>query len=184
MTNIWEFFGEGYKLPEVSTWKYSRIEKDKTLRIRILSKPLIGWEYFNTEKKPVRSKTRPVKLENPSISTYTWKEAPAQEFWALKVYNVDSKQIEVFSINKKTIKEMMMNLYLDDDYWSFLNYDLKISKTWEGTETKYSVLPWKVEPLSKEVLELAEKTPVNLEALYLGDDPFKVDNINIEDIPF
>lgn len=174
MANTADFFGEGYELPTTQS-KYSKIEKDKELRIRILGKPLIGWEYFQQvedKKKPVRSKEKFSKVENRAINKFSGLPEKPQEFWAFKVYNVNSKQIEIFQTTKNTIKESIMNLYQDDDYGNPTGYDLKITKKWEWTDTTYSVIPWKQEAISDEVQELAEKVYVQLENLFEWADPF------------
>jgi len=175
MANINDFFWEGYEIPSTQS-KYSRIEKDKELRIRILSKPLIGWEYFQLQedwkRKPVRSKLKFSVVEDPAINKFTWKPETPKEFWAFKVYNCTTKSIEIFQTTKNTIKESIMNLFMDQDFWEPQKYDLKITKKWELTETTYSVIPWPITPIAKEIKELESETFVDLEKLLTGMDPF------------
>ena len=42
-TSAW--LPEGYELPTTSG-AYTKLERDIETRIRVLSKPVIGWEYF------------------------------------------------------------------------------------------------------------------------------------------
>ncbi len=185
MANVNDFFWEGYELPSTQS-KYSKIEKDKELRIRMLWKPLIWWEYFSQiddKRKPIRSKEKPSKLVNPAINKFSGQPERAMEFWAFKVYNVNSKQIEIFQTTKNTIKESIMNLFMDIDYGDPTWYDLKISKKWEGTDTTYAVIPWKLESISEEIQELNENTFVNLDHLLEWADPFD-ENYEIWDVNF
>lgn len=180
MTQTDDFFGEGYEMP-IAPSKYAKIEQDKELRIRILEKPLVGWIYFSADKKVHRQKKAFEECVNPSISKFNWKPNPQKEFWAFKVYNVNTKCIEIFEIDKQTVKEKMMDLYIDADYGNLTWYDLKIKKEWEWTDTTYKVLPWPVTPISHEVEALGNDTYVNLEALFKWEDPFE--NPLIEELP-
>lgn len=185
MTTEDSFFPKGYEVA-TNTSKYAKIEKDKELKIRILSKPIIWFEYFMADKKPNRSRTRFEKLINPAISPFTGEEVKQSEFWAFTCYNYWTKNIEIFQTTKTQIKNAIMNLYMDADFWEPTKYDLKIKKTGEKTDTVYHVTPISMTPISKEIQELFEKTPVNLEALFDWKDPFSTikDEISIEDNPF
>lgn len=178
-----EFFWKDYEIP-TTTSKYSRIETDKELKIRILWKPLIGWQYFNTDKKPQRSLKPFEKLIKPAISQFTNKPQGQSEFWAFRVYNYETEQIEVFETTKNRVKEGIMDLFQDDEWGDPTWYDLKISRSWKGKDTKYSVLPWKPWELTDEIKQLDDDTYVNIDALLVGDDPFKEEQEWIEELPW
>jgi len=180
MTQVEDFFWEGYVMP-ISQSKYSKIEKDKELRIRILGRPLVWYEYFDTDNQPHRQKERFDKLVKCQMNRFTWKEAGQKEFWAFKVFNINTWNVEIFQTDKVSIKTKIMDLIKDDDFWSPVNYDLKIKREWEGTDTEYKVMPWPISPLDESILEwVVNDTYVNLEALFIWKDPF--DNSGIEDL--
>lgn len=135
--------------------------KDGDNKIRILSAPIMWFEYFTTENKPVRSRDG-------------WDEKPddikqggkVKEFRAFVIYNYDAKRVQIMSINQNTIKSQLFNLSRDPDFGNPTEYDLKINKSGESLETKYIVKALSKTPLPKEVAEAQFNTKTNLEALF------------------
>jgi hypothetical protein len=95
-------------------------------------------------------------------------------FWAVSIFNAETEEIQVWQIRQATIQEALLNLARDEDWGDCREYWLKLTKSGEGMDTKYSVVPAKKAPLSETVAQLVEKTPVNLDALFSGGDPFEV----------
>ena len=136
------FLPENYELP-ASENNFTKFEKDKTTKLRILLSWLdkncvIYYEYFQDiewwKVKPIRSTKK--FTETPWINA----KSQVKEVWSFKVYNYEAQSIQICSIPQKWIKETIMNLIWDSDYGDPLGYDIKISKTGEGMETKYSLL--------------------------------------------
>ena len=89
-------------MPKGGTSRYPKVEKLEEwqeLRIRILDKPLIWWLYFNKDNKPVRTKEQPKDVSEAQVSKFSWKPQ-VDEFWAFKVYNYETEQIEIFEVKK------------------------------------------------------------------------------------
>ena len=138
-----DFLPSEYELP-VSENRFTKFEKDKTIRIRILpsglkSNCMVFWEYFQTQTdwkvKPIRNVKK--FQETPWIE----KNREQKEVWAMKVYNYDTASIQICSISQKSLKQTIMWFINDNDYWNPLGFDLKISKTWEWLDTKYWIVP-------------------------------------------
>lgn len=137
-----DFLPEGYEIPKTPS-RYTRLD-DWTTKLRLLPSGLdrdtiIYYEYYDTRwEKPL-----PIRSFKPFDSTpwiKVWERV--KEVWAMKVYNYNDKIVQVFSVPQKTIKEAIINLYEDEDYGSPLLYDLKIKRTGEKLDTKYSIIAW------------------------------------------
>lgn len=186
MTNTNGFLPENYELPKGNSGKYTKFENGTT-RIRILSSCLVGWEYFDTEKKVHRQKTRFEKT--PWIEE--WRSQ--KEFWAFVVWNYNTENIEICQLTQKWLKEAILNYCKDSDWWDPKNrYDLKITRTWEKLDTSYQVNPWIPSATEEFILEEFKNTNIVLEALFEWKNPFdykvESDEFNdekygIEDLP-
>ena len=68
--------------------------------------------------------------------------------------------------------------YLSSSDWgSPLNYDITVNRSGADLDTTYLVNPNPPTPLDSAVNELFGKTPINLDALFTGEDPFKTDGL-------
>lgn len=154
-----------YELPKSEGGKYTKLQ-DGTTKIRILTSPIIGWEYFTNENKPVRS-----RIAYGAIPADSKDGRKAKEFWAFVVYNYDEKRVQVMSITQKTLKEQLLALSRDPDFGDPKEYDLKITRSGQKLETTYNIMALgKAEFTDAKALE--EANGVRLEALYNGEDPF------------
>jgi len=140
-------------------------------RFRILSFPILGWEYWkdlpNGKRQPVRmrmSDSRPDDLVDPG---------DYKHFWAMVVFNYATKNIEILELTQGGIQKTLRSLSQDADWGSpVLKYDIVITRTGEGMETRYLVLPKPATKLEDGVLELFKNMEIDLTALYRGEDPF------------
>jgi len=116
-------------------------------KFRILTSPIIWYEYFDIEDKPHRSKEvikDPIDIKE---------KGKVKQFRAFLVYNYDEKRIQVMSITQAGIKQQIQWYINDADYWNPLDYDIKINKTGDWLETKYQVKTLGKSDLPKEVAE-------------------------------
>lgn len=159
------FLPQDYQAPKPTSQLYLKLQ-DGENRIRILSRPIVGWEDWNLEKKPVRYKMneKPTKSVDPA--------KPMKHFWAFIVWNVNEEQIQIMHITQSTIRICLESLSKDQDWGSPFEYDIKINKKGEKMETEYTVNPAPHKPVSQEVLRAFKERPIQLEALFEGLDPF------------
>ncbi len=157
------FLPENYESPSTSNF-YMKIQ-DGENRIRILSRPIIGWEDWQ-EKKPIRFKMeeKPAKSFDP--------QKPVRHFWAFLVYNYNDLRIQILQITQATIRSSIEGLSKDKDWGAPYEYDLKILRSGEGKETKYIVNPVPHKPMDASIIDLFYEHPCNLEALFTNEDPF------------
>jgi hypothetical protein len=157
------FLPDNYEIPTKPYFKF--IPGDN--RIRILASPIIGYEYFTNDNKPVRSKESFDEMPSDIKP-----DGAIKHFWAMKIWNYHTTRIEIMEITQKGILTAIKSLAENPKWGTPLGYDICITKKGEGLNTEYTVIP---EPKSEltEVQELAfADTYVNLEALYTNGDPF------------
>jgi hypothetical protein len=165
------FIPETYVAPTSGGTDYTKL-LDGSNSLRILSEvPLFGYVYWNTANKPVRSDQHPGQPTDVRIGQ-DGKADKVKEFWAMAVYNITTKKVEIWEVTQAQIKEAIMNLSRDAEWGHPSGYSLKITKSGKGLETKYSVVPGKPGPLPADVLAVVDATPINLRALIDGGNPF------------
>lgn len=163
------FLPENYEAPKSSN-NYLKLQ-DGENRIRILSRPIIGWEDWTPEKKPIRFRME----DKPSKSIDPKK--PVRHFWSFVVFNVIEGKIQIMNVTQASIRKSIEGLSKDADWGSPYEYDIKIIKSGEGIDTEYVVNPVPHKPLLKEIVDAFDEMPCNLEALFTNDDPFSRDQI-------
>lgn len=186
------FLPQDYKVPTSS--KYMKFKEGENT-FRVLSDAIMGYEYWNTDDKPVRSQSFPEST--PNIRPAKFGES-VKHFWAFKVWNYAEKKIQILQLVQTSIMEGMKK-YIDNPKWGDpQGYDFIVEKKDDGGFIKYSVGVNPKEPISSEVKDQAENVYVNLTALFAGADPFSKDSpqvpyvnenypkeeIKPEDIPF
>ena len=179
MTN---FLPPDYKVPSNSN--YMKL-KDGENTFRILSSAIIGWEYWNNDKKPVRLKERPTEIPD-DIRVEADGSYSIKHFWSFVVWNYDEKRVQILEITQSSIQNAIKSSLVGNKRWGYpKKYDITITRSGTGFDTEY--ITQGTPPISEpapEILEKYEKMYINLEALYVGGDPFvKTEEISIEDIP-
>lgn len=176
------FLPEGYSVPTASG-DYIKFPKGApTKKMRILTAPVLGYEYFNIHNKPVRSVTMPSAIpQDLGINKSTGQPNSINHFWAMVVWDYEDKKIAIWSITQKTVQTSIMNLFMDEDWGDARDFDLKVTRTDANDKTTYSVIPGNKKPVDNAILESFNSTPVNLHALFTGQNPFDK-NLIIEEV--
>lgn len=170
-----------YKVPTGSTG-YMKFQTGENI-FRILSAPVIGWEWWTKDiidgkesKTPHRVITRD---EVPIVAWDDTKNLPIH-FWAFIVFNYhyekkDEKwigKIQILEVKQKMVMNGITALTKSTGWGSPLLYDISVTKTGEMKESKYSVIPIPPKPVEDEILEKYEDTPIDLQKLFTGEDPY------------
>jgi hypothetical protein len=161
------FLPDDYKAPKTSS-NYMKIQQGEN-KIRILSRPIFGWEDWEpSTNKPVRFQfhEKPAKQLSPSKKI--------SHFWAFIVWNYAEERIQILQITQSGIRSAIESLSRDDDWGAPWNYDLKIVRTGKEKETKYAVTPASPKALSETIRSAFYENRIRLEALFDGQDPFAV----------
>jgi len=161
------FFGD-FTPQATGQSNYTKLHLGDT-KLRILSTPSIyfqGWTEEGGKNKPVRGWQKPQGV--------TWREEPKQAV-GLVVWNYDTEQIEWWEVTQASIQQQLVAYASDPDFGDPREYDIKVTKSGTGMETKYNVRALTGKPLTPEITakaqEAAEK--LDVEGYMNGEAIFK-----------
>lgn len=164
-----DFLPQNYTIPKQPS-NYMKLEEGLNT-IRILSSAIIGYEYWNTENKPVRSKA-PWEEIPSDIKLNQQGQPQIKHFWAFVVWNYELKRVQILELTQGSIQKAIKALVNNPKWGNPKKYDIAITRI-EESITSYNVQaePPIGEPEQK-ILDAYNKRKINLEALYDGADPF------------
>lgn len=168
------FLPDNYQVPAGDGSSFMRLKKGEN-RFRKLSTSMprgaitgyVVWIEDSGTRKAKRYRTRediPQEYRNMDI----------KHFWAFKVLDHADNSIKILEITQTTIQKDMLKLTQNEKWGNPEGYDLNVTKTGEGKDTRYSTIPEPKSELDEGIVELDKKTPCNLNALFDGGDPFSV----------
>lgn len=164
-----------YEVPK-SSGNYLKFE-DGDNKFRVLTSPIMGWQYWNKDNKPVRLREQPKRLPEdirytPDKKTGEQKAERVKHFWCFAAWNYAEKRVQVVEVTQATIQNQMLDLALAEDWGDPRNYDLTVKRKGEGFDTEYSVQPSPAKPLNAEAQAMFDEATLNLDALFDNGDPF------------
>jgi len=181
------FLPEKYVVPQSSgssRGRYlnlSNIPEGEPFKFRILPTPLLlGWLYWTVDNKPRRlpfiedvpGNGRPAHTPDDIRIGDDGLPDKIKHFWAVVIWNYKDNILQVFEITQATIQEGVRGLCKDPDWGNPRNFDIKITRSVQGKQTKYVVSPGKEFATPPEALAALAASPINLSALLTGGDPF------------
>jgi hypothetical protein len=146
---------------------YMKFEKGDS-KFRIISAPISGWLEW-VDKKPVRT---PLTDGEPEASD---DENPPKKFLAMAVIDKKDDNVKILELTQQSVIKAIRALSNNPDWGIPFTYDINVNKTGESMKTKYVVQASPKTKLSKEQMKAAAEKQCNLEALFAGEDPWKVD---------
>lgn len=173
--NNTDFLPDGYEVPQKGG-NYMRFQ-DGANRIRILSSPILGWEYWNENEKGERKPIRKRMSENLVMSDIQEPDR-VKHFWAMVVWNYEDEKIQILEVTQKGIQRSLRALAKDTDWGSPKNYDIVITRSGKDLETRYETQPKPAKPFDKEIMAKYQSMNINLEALFIGGDPFTSEDVD------
>jgi hypothetical protein len=162
------FLPDGYEVP-ASGGKYFKLKTGEN-RLRILSKPLlgyVGWTQEGNRNKPVRK-----PLNQFAIGEID--KRGSKHFWAMPVWDYADGSIKVWELTQKTIMGAIQALSVNKKWGNPVHYDLSITAKGDGMDREYSVLPEPRERAAPEIVSawVALRETFDLTKLFTGGDPF------------
>ena len=163
------FLANDYKIPK-NDGSYMKFSQGKN-KFRILSSAITGYQYWTVEKKPVRQK-EPFRLLPEDIQVNKdGMPTDIKHFWAFVVWNYDEQKIQILQITQVTIQRAM-KIKIDNRNGDAKSYDWIITKSGDSLDAEYDVDVTEASPLNEVVADAYSHVNINLEALFLGLDPF------------
>lgn len=174
-----DFLPQDYEVPSSSSSYFKPSTGEN--KIRILSRPIIGWVGWDNSNKVHRF------TMNSKPEKWTGKDQ-VQHFWAFIIWNYATEAIQIYEVTQQTIQRALKDLAASEDWGSPFGYDIKITKEGADKKTKYNVLPAPKKPVIDQVQKAALDKPINLDALFTNADPFlitdKQTDIFFQELPF
>lgn len=159
-----QWFPEGYKAPETESSFYKLEDGDNTFRI--LSKPVMGYEYWSQDEKPHRQKENWLEVPADIRLDKVGKKTKVKHFWNFLVYNYATKSVQSFEITQTTIMKALKALIENPKWGSPQKYDITINKTGKDLLTKYAIVPNPHTPLTPEIEKALAETEIDLESIF------------------
>ena len=163
------FLPTSYNVPE-SASGYMKLKQGAN-RFRILSPAVTGFEYWNRENKPVRSKEpwdfipQDIKLDDDGMPT------SIKHFWAFVVWNYEEKLVQILEITQATIQRGL-KIKIDNREGKATENDFIVTRAGQGLTTDYDVDVAESTPIAPEIESAYKAKNVDLETLFTGADPF------------
>jgi hypothetical protein len=184
------FLPDTYEPPK-STSGYMKLQDGKN-KFRILSSPILGWEYW-TQKD---GKKMPVRLaytednyrvaQREAQKNIDEKDKKAKHFWAMTVWNYNTNAIEILELVQAKMQKSIRDTSKEPEWGNPVNrYDFVITKSGRDMSTEYSMTAIPPSTTAPEITKAIKEKPINLNALFSGGNPFEeavVDEELVKDI--
>lgn len=163
------FLPEGYQAPK--SGGYAKLEAGDN-KYRILSNPLPLWLIW-ADGKPSRLPYVLNGAVTAKPAKPTGENASVKEAWAMVVWSYKDEEIQVMEIAYASIKNALQ-AHANAPAWGHpKGYDIYITKSGSGRDTKYSFRADPPTPISTEIAAAQVEKPVDLNQLLIeGGDPF------------
>lgn len=135
-------FQDQYSLPSGSADYLKMPDGGASIKVVILDTVVTGWSYWTADKQCIRSAT-PFKSTPGIRPAEEGKKAEApKHFWAMKVYDFESKSIKILEVTQRSIQEAILSIHEGDDYdLNDMTVALRISAEGAGLKKSYKILP-------------------------------------------
>lgn len=158
------WFGKGYEIPVPESSFFNLEDGDNTFRI--LSKPVMGFEYWSQDNKPHRQKTNWEVTPADIRKDQKGKDTKVKHFWSFLVYNYKTKSVQSLEITQTTIMKALKALIENPKWGDPMKYDITINKTGKELLTKYAVVPNPHTALTPEIEKALAETEIDLESIF------------------
>lgn len=137
--------------------QYFKVQNGEN-KIRILSEELVfGYEYWTTENKPKRLKTRPAITPSDIRLNDDGKPSPVREIWLMFVWDYSDGQVKIWNFYQMSLKKDLTALSNDEDWGHPNQYDIKITKTGANLKTEYKIIASPKKELTQSQLDAVEE---------------------------
>ncbi len=169
------YYSEDYEVPAAGG-AYMKFEQGEN-RIRVLSKPIVGAEYWvDADGVPRPRNSKPATGDSP-VRVKAGEKVPngavARFFNAMVVYNYKAKEVQILEITQKGILSNLLKLDRNPKWGDLRTYDIVIEREGEGLDTSYAVLPEPKTDIDAGIVQLYKDLGIKLDEMFKpGGDPF------------
>lgn len=152
-------------LPEKKYWNVKDMKQGDN-KLRFVGPIIGGWIDWDINRKPHRFKpdNKPKRAFLP--------EGEIKPFIAGYVWDYSREALYITEFTQRSILASLQSLLDDENWGDFTKYDLKIKKEGQLKQTKYQVIALPPAELNDKIKKSIEESPIRLEALYEGRDPW------------
>ena len=125
--------------PDKKYLAVTKLQEDKEYKLRFFGEGATGYEGWTVANKPLRWPLLPSEIPS-NIRTDDNGAQVVKFFIAGIVWDYDQEIFRVINITQKTILDQLHKYMKDEDYGDLNGYDVTITKTGSGMQTKYRVL--------------------------------------------
>lgn len=149
----------------------SKIPDGQQVRIRFFGEGATGFVAWTTDKKPLRWELHPEVL--PEIVRPNDDGSRTAKFFLAGIcWDYETKMFRVVEITQKGIIGDIQKYVADEDFGDPTEYDIVISRTGNGLDTKYDTLAKPPKPISADVKAKFAELEWDLSNLYAGRHPW------------
>lgn len=183
------FLPEGY-IEKDPVGNYLKLQEGDN-SIRVLSNAIVGWEIWGDKIKDGKTVRVPYRFREGDDIEPKYQEMETdsnrfKKFWAFVVWSRENKKVQILEITQAGVRKAINALILNKKWGDPKEYDIIITKNKVGAlpmDVEYIVTPDPKEVVDKEITTKYEAMNINLQALYDGKDPFKSEEVNVDDVP-
>jgi hypothetical protein len=174
MSKTNDILPEGYETPS-SGGNYMKLEIGDN-ELRAMSKPIMGWIYWDMNGKPVRINAGP--KAKPTVDPALIKvdkqgKKDLKFFWAFVVFNIKTGTIQIIELTQSSIQKGIEEYLRSPKWGSYFGYDINLKKIMTGDKTSYQVLTNPPSPITDAAKKaFTERGKINLAAMFVSGDPF------------
>jgi len=156
------FLEEDYTIPK-STGQYARLE-DGDNKFIVLGSVVLGWQYWNTEKKCIRMENQPKQTPTDIGEDREGKQGKVRHFWAFPVFNLITDEVQILEVTQKRLMGALQDLSRDKDWGDpVLTYQITIKKSGKGTDTTFQTLPVPFKGKIEDIKQKYEESDVEMD---------------------
>jgi hypothetical protein len=153
----------------------SKLPDAKASRFRFFGEGVTGFVAWTVNRKPLRWEVLPEVLPE-SVKPDDNGDRTAKFFLAGICWDYEAEMFRVIEITQKGIIGDINKYVADEDFGDPSGYDITITRTGSGLDTKYDVLAKPPKPISDTVKKVFSQLGWNLSNLFEGRHPWSDEN--------
>ncbi len=153
----------------------SKLPDGKPVRIRFFGEGVTGFLAWSENRKPLRWELCPEVLPE-TVKPDDNGDRTAKFFLAGVCWDYETEMFRVVEITQKGIIGEINKYCADEDYGDPSNYDIVITRTGSGLETRYEVLAKPPKPAGASIKSGFSELDWDLNNLYSGKHPWSTDD--------